>query len=346
MDTPAEHVARAGGVDALNALLGRVAAAHGLGPVRRYSVINVGYEDCNVALDCHAGRFVLKVFSSVRTHAAAARVVDVVAHAMKIGVRHPRLLLDETGVGLHTDQVSGRRYMVMEFVHGQTFHDLDRPPTDDELREVIAQAALIHSLDLDPGFVFDPWAVPNISALSETVRSHIDPDTMAVVDFAARRMRELDPRGLPHVLIHGDMTRGNILLAATGEVVVLDFAVANRYPRIQELAVIAANLMHGDRRPLRDRAHGLADMYDKHHRLGSEERVALERYTHAAVAMEFLGAARARFVNGDPSEETTRLLKLGRTGLEMVHAELAAEGDAARIAHGRTDRPDTNGPYP
>lgn len=185
----------------------------------------------------------------------------------------------------------------------------------------MAQAALFHSLAADVDFVFDPWAVPNIFTLSETVRPLIEPELMALIDLAAAGMRGVEPRRLPHVLIHGDLTKGNVLITTAGTVTVLDFAVANRYPRIQELAVMAANLMHGDHRPLRERARLLAAMYGEHDQLNRQEQDALVRYTHAAVAMEFLGAARERYVKGNTSEETTRLLELGEAGLRMVGIE-------------------------
>lgn len=323
MEVPPVHTARVGGGDALNGILRRVAEGCRLGSIRGCSVIDVGYEDCNVDLHTDGGRFVVKVFASSREQAMASRVVRIVQRAIKVGVRHPRLLPDGSGESLHTDPVTGRQYLVMEFAEGRTCHDLGRPPTDDELRQVVAQAVLFHSLDADVDFVFDPWAVPNIFNLSETVRPLVEPELMALVDLAAAGMLSVDPRRLPHVLIHGDLTKGNVLINTTGKVTVLDFAVANRYPRVQELAVIAANLMHGDPRPLRERARLLAVMYGEHDHLSRQERAALVRYTHAAVAMEFLGAARERHIKGNTSAETTRLLELGEAGLRMVGNEVA-----------------------
>jgi Ser/Thr protein kinase RdoA (MazF antagonist) len=323
-EVPAETAARVGGGQELDALLESVAATYGLGGIRSYSVISVGYEDCNIDLRTDTGRFVVKVFASARESGVAARTVRLVEKAMEAGVSHPRLLRGREGA-LRVHHGSGNRYVVMEFVEGATFLELDRPPTDDELREVVAQAVLIHSLDMDATFVFDPWAVPNIFTLSETVRRLLDAETEALVDLVAAGVRGVESARLPHALIHGDLTKGNVLRASTGRIVVLDFAVANRFPRVQELAVVAANLMHGDPRPLRDRAQLLADLYsahDAHDSLSPAERIVLEKYTYAAAAMEFLGAVRERFIKGNQSQETTLLLELGRAGLRMAGAEL------------------------
>jgi Ser/Thr protein kinase RdoA (MazF antagonist) len=119
----------------------------------------------------------------------------------------------------------------------------------------------IHRINAHPPFVLDPWAVSNLASLSQELagvleqRRHVD---AALTEFAP-----IDRPVLPAVLIHGDLTKGNVLISepsvlprrASGAaipaapvgagVVIVDFAVANRLPRVQELAVIAANLCHG-----------------------------------------------------------------------------------------------------
>ncbi len=57
----------------------------------------------------------------------------------------------------------------------------------------------------------------------------------------------------PVMAITCDLTKGNVLRSADGEIFLLDFAVASQYPRIQEIAVIAANLMHGCQSSLEQR---------------------------------------------------------------------------------------------
>lgn len=76
----------------------------------------------------------------------------------------------------------------------------------DQLGQAVEQAALIHSPEANPG-------------------SHVYAGAMTVVDAAAAPMRGIDPDSLLQAFIHGDMTKGNIILAGTGEVVVLDLAV-------------------------------------------------------------------------------------------------------------------------
>jgi len=99
---------------------------------------------------------------------------------------------------------------------------------------------------------------------------------------------------------------------------ILDFSVSNWYPRIQELAVISANLLHEENGSLsfRDKIKLVSDEYDKINPLTVDEKKHLYAYALAGVAMEFLGAYQEKFINGNDTEETEYWLNLGRNGLK------------------------------
>jgi Ser/Thr protein kinase RdoA (MazF antagonist) len=294
----------------------------GLGICGRYSIVNVGYEDCNVDVQADAGRYLVKVFAAHRPAGLAARTVTIIEHAIAAGVAHPRLVPDRTGHTLHRDSPTDNEYIVMDYINGSTFYDLRRPPDVSELQMVVQQAVRVHSVDLSPVFVSDPWAVPNLVPLLTRVADHLDPHDRALAQRAVQAMRGVNAAALTWTLIHADMTKGNFIRTATGELAVLDFSVANRFPRIQELAVIAANLMHGDGTPLLARAQLVADLYSGHQPLSRPERQALAAYTFAAAAMEYLGAIYERHVKGNDSPETDYIMDLGRAGLHAGGAEL------------------------
>jgi Ser/Thr protein kinase RdoA (MazF antagonist) len=119
------------------------------------------------------------------------------------------------------------------------------------------------------------------------------------------------------------MTKGNLIRSPAGPIAVLDFSVASRFPRIQELAVVAANLLHGDEAPpLLGRVQLVADLYSEYAPLSGAERRALVPYTVAAAAMELLGAVYERHSRGNDSSETDYVMELGRAGLRAGAAEL------------------------
>jgi len=224
-------------------LVAHVAADYGLGEVGDWSVLATGYEDCNVDLRARQARVVIKVFAVGRPAGIAARTAGLIDAVRQAGVRHPRLHADAAGNQVHS--YDGHRLLVMDFAPGRTFYDLGRPPDQAELARVVEQAARIHACGARPERVFDSWAIANLVPLAGQVGDLLDSRQRRLVDGAIAELARVDFWSLPVTLIHADLTAGNVLLGPDGEITVLDFALANRWPRLQELAVIAASLLHG-----------------------------------------------------------------------------------------------------
>ncbi len=295
-------------------LLSRVATAYQLGSVHDWAVLTTGYEDCN--LDLQAGqRVVVKVFATGR-ETIACRTAGIIEHARCSGVCHPRLHRDTDGRLVHHE--AGHAVLVMDHVAGSTVYDLARAPTGDELAMLLEQAARLHTAPVphEPMFVDDPWAITNLVLLARQTTELLDVEQQHLIDRAVAAIEGVDRAALPTALIHADLTQGNVLLSDDGVVTVLDFGVANRFPRVQELAVVAANLTHGDPTPLPERAERIAHLYSTTSPipLSETEHVAMRAYCRAAAAMEFLAALR-EWHRGNDSPETSMLVELGLAGL-------------------------------
>jgi len=295
-------------------LVEHVADAFRLGPVADWSVIATGYEDCNVDLRTGRARVVVKVFAAGRPAWIADRTASVIADVTAAGVRHPPLRADAAGAFVHG--YDGHRLLVMDYAPGQTFYDLGRPPDDAELARVVEQAARIHATDVYPEPVFDSWAIANLVPLAAQVGDLLDAEQRRLVDQAIAELARVEFTSLPTRLIHADLTAGNVLLSPEGEITVLDFALANRWPRLQELAVIAASLLHGSPEPLPARMDKVARLYSAAvpQPLTSAERAALPAVGRAAAAMELLGGLN-QWRLGNRGPETDSLIDIGTAGL-------------------------------
>lgn len=295
-------------------LVTHVAEEYSLGAVRNWAIIATGYEDCNIEIRHDPFRVVVKVFAFGRPPAIAERTAGLITRARAAGVRHPRLYPDAAGRLVH--EYDGHQLIVMDFAPGRTFYELGRPPAGEELAGVVEQAVRIHSVDAHPDPVFDPWAIGNLVPLAEQVRGLLDDEQRRLVEAAVAGITSLDWAALPEALIHADLTAGNVLLGSDGSISVLDFALANRWPRLQEIAVIAASLLFGSPDPIAARMSEVASLYSSlaPMPLTAMEWDALHVFGRAAAAMELLGGL-SQWEQGNRGAETDSLIEIGTAGL-------------------------------
>jgi Ser/Thr protein kinase RdoA (MazF antagonist) len=291
-----------------------VAEEYGIGGERVWSVLTTGYEDCNVRVEAGTFGVVVKIFAADRPDWIAERTADLILRAQAAGVRHPRLHPDTAGRLVHS--FDGHRLVVMDLARGQTFYDLGRPPERAELAAVVEQAVRIHSVDAHPEPVFDSWAIANLIPLAGKVSGLLSAQQSRLVDRAVEEMGDLGWAALPEALVHADLTAGNVLLGSDGSVSVLDFALANRWPRLQEIAVIAASLLHGSPEPLPSRMSAVASLYSAAAPvpLTDAELGVLHVFGRAAAAMELLGGLN-QWQQGNRGVETDSLIEIGTAGL-------------------------------
>ncbi len=301
----------------LTPIIERICDAYGVGRLTASSIVEVGYEDCNVVIETDQAKYVAKMFAKTRTPEDITRYTATMEKVIQAGVNHPELLTTDTGETTYSD--SGITLVLMRFVQGESFLELDRSPSDEERNAVLQQAAKINAIDYEPPYLFDSWAIPNIHAMFEKVKQYIQPGDLPLVERAINGYDAIPVGELPHCFVHGDFTKANVIKGPDGKIYILDFSVANRYPRIQELAVIVANLLHDNGEVnLGQKCEQVADEYNEFNPITNQERKHLPAYALAGVAMEFMGAHQEKFMNGNDTEETDYWLSLGRNGLRKA----------------------------
>ena len=70
-------------------LVGEICDAYGIGEPLNSSVIEVGYEDCNVIIETEQGRYLAKMFAKTRAQSEINRYADTIRHVVEAGVNQP-----------------------------------------------------------------------------------------------------------------------------------------------------------------------------------------------------------------------------------------------------------------
>ncbi|MCX6807897.1 MAG: phosphotransferase [Patescibacteria group bacterium] len=210
----------------LDPVIRRICDAYKIGKLISFSVIESGYEDCNVIVNTDGGKFVAKIFSKIRSKENIARYVTIIEKAIEAGVCHPLLIKTDSDNAVYTDnEANGISLILMKFIEGKPFIELNRIPDADELKMIIEQAVRINRIDYHPSYLFDSWAIPNIKTTLEKVEKFISPEDLRLIKLAAAEYFKIPIDKLPHCFVHGDFTKTNVFKGNDGKIYILDFSV-------------------------------------------------------------------------------------------------------------------------
>jgi len=304
----------------IQALMSKVAADYHIGKYLSHKIIPVGYEDFNAILETDLGKYFIKVFASFRSLENIQRYIAIIEHVLRAGVKHPQLL-ESTNTHFRTICVNSKQVSIclMGYIDGKTFYEWKSKPTKEERKLLIKQAALINKIDFHPSYIPDSWSVDRFLQEYGKKRAFLKPQDQKTIDPIATEFSKLQIKKLPHALVHGDLISTNIMRNKNGKLYIIDFSVANWYPRIQELAVLFCDLMFDPEnlRSFQDTYKWTIAEYQKYIKLTAEEMAALPIYTRTAHAMHIIGATWERS-QGNTEGENNHWLILGRKGLELT----------------------------
>lgn len=303
----------------ISQVIKRLSNVYDIGNVVDFSIIEIGFEDCNIIITTKEKKYVVKIFSKERTKEDILRYSKIMEEAFKSGANHPELLKTIKGDLVFSDSQANNISMVlMKFINGKTFLETNSTPDIEDLKNIINQVVKISEIKYKPPYVFDSWAIPNIKEVFNEIKSDLSSNDLHLLERVIDLYLDIPMKKLPHCFVHGDITKANVLKGDNGVLYILDFSVSNWYPRIQELAVISANLLYSedDSKTLKDRVDLVISEYEKLSTLSADEKLYLYNYSLAGVAMEFMGAFREKFIKGNTGEETDYWLNLGRNSLE------------------------------
>ncbi len=288
-----------------------------LGALIAWDVIEVGLEDSNIKLNTEKGEYLFKGYASSRPQSEIDRYDEIFAAITKNNIPHPKLM-DKGNKFVH--EINSVQFSVYEWVAGKSFYQLGRVPDNTELKTIVGIAANLNKLPVQPTFLHDSWAVYNLPKAFDESKDQLNESDKSLVKKAVEIYSGVIHDSLPHAFVHGDITQQNLILADNGEIFLIDFGVANYYPRIQELALMVA-LLIDKTEPVIDRINKLVAEYETHIKLTDAEKQAIFPYVVASQAMEILGVYRERS-KGSNLKELDYWINIGRSGLKLSFAEL------------------------
>jgi hypothetical protein len=143
----------------LKPFLQKICNDFNLGKYHSFEIIPIGYEDFNLKIAADKGAFFVKIFAASRSEEECERYVEIINQTLSNGVSEPKLYKHNQKF---LYKMSDDRLVVMEYIEGKTFYELQTTPTNDEIEFIIKQVTLINTTKLKPSFVYDHWAITNL----------------------------------------------------------------------------------------------------------------------------------------------------------------------------------------
>lgn len=300
-----------------------VSSDYGLGKYKSHDVKQNGYEDFNLILQTLNSLVFVKCFASWRTEEGYLRYLDIIQDAKAGGVRTPALYKNQKGIFVDTVSLGGSEdnLCVMEYLDGGNIWESKNPITKIEQTEIVAQAAKINMTNSAPVFVKDSWAILNIGKKYEENKERISSSERPLIEHLIVQLQSVDIASLPQAFVHGDIRSTNVMRHSDGKLHIIDFSVANVYPRIIEFAVLCCDILFNPDKP--------ADFYDTYKwelseyakagiALTKEELAVLPLFVRLSHAMNVLGGSSVDATNFISKAETKHWLELGKKGLHFT----------------------------
>lgn len=304
----------------LGQFFGKATGDYGLGSLISYDPILQGYEDFNVKVKTDLGKYLFKVMGDFRTDEEAWQYADVIETVVNNGIAHPKIYKSVQGNLLYRTDLNGVdiRLVVMDYVDGKDFFQLKEKPTKEEAIFLVGQAAKISKINLKPEYVYDGWAIPNFLKEYNDIKDKIDSDDLNYLEPLASNFSKLGIEKLPHCFVHGDLIATNVIRSDDSGLFIIDFAVANYYPRIQELAVLLCDLLFvEDKEKYLENYKLVLETYQKEVKLEQKEIDLLPTFIKLAHAMHIVPATREK-IKGNLLPENDFWLNSGQKGIRLA----------------------------
>ncbi len=293
---------------------------YNLGEFKSNELILIGYEDFNFILETSNGKFMVKVFAKLRNLEDCERYIEIMEKAIEKGIATPKLLKSTQG-HLYVSEIDNTklRLCVSEFIDGKTLFELKTKLNNEEITFIANQAAMINSIDLKPKTLYDEWAITNFLKEFEKKKVALSKEDLEIIEPLVNKFKELKIDNLPHSFVHGDIITTNVMKDSDNKLWIVDFSVSNYYPRIQELAVIACNLLFDENSKENSERNFKTALneYIKITPLTKSELNALPTYIELAHAMHLLSANYEKVEKNNLSEENEYWLNQGKKGLKQ-----------------------------
>ena len=305
----------------LEILSQEVCKQYNLGDFVDNQLIKIGYEDYNYILTTSKGKFVVKVFSNLRTDKDCQNLADRGSIPHKHVFSCPKIY-GTTQSNLLITTVNGVKFrlLVMDYINGKDFFTLDELPSEEELKVIAQETAKLNLIDYRPEFIYDKWAIVNFEKEYLKNKKYLSGKYKTLIEQVYNEFKTIDFSRLKYGFVHGDIIETNILRDSKNKLWFIDFSVSNYLPRIVDLAVSICDLcLDLDNIEIsKQRTQTFLAEYEKVYPLTNYEIEALKIFLKCHQAITIIQTTKEKVEDKNLSEENLKFLNKAKKGLDLL----------------------------
>ena len=237
-----------------------------------YRIIDLGYEDFNYVLHTTNKNYFVKIMNTDRTDGSCDRLVKILSIALNNNINVPKLYeFDNSYLYKYIKDDFELKLIVMEYIKGFTFYELERDLHNEEIKEVVTMAANLNKINFEiKDYFYDEWTLTNLVEEFEKKKEFLSINDFSQVSEIVEKYKEIHFEKFPYAYIHGDIQKANLILGK--EIYLIDFSDFNYLPRIIEIIILIVGLcLSKDRSETIEKINILLNTYNKLNSLEKKE---------------------------------------------------------------------------
>ena len=307
----------------LSNISNKICEEYNLGNYKSDKLVEIGYEDFNYILTTSTGKFFVKILYNGRDEKESKDYLERLINICSSDISFPKLLKSINNNYLYELIIDNVKYriFVFEYIDGNNIFELGIELSNDEIKSIARQIDLIHRINFKPEFIYDSWAINSFPKEYEKKKNVIPDKHKNKVKELLIKYNNIDFNNLPHAFVHDDLMNTNIMKDKNNKLWIIDIAVSNYLPRIQDLVVASCNLcMTSDKETSYKRISALLNEYMINNKLSNYEKEVFKIMFDISNAM-FLMQSSYQMSIGNNSKETEFWYNKGLNGLEFSDSE-------------------------
>ena len=211
----------------------------------------------------------------------------------------------------------------MEYIEGNNYVELNISPSDDDIREIIKQIAIIHNYKLKSDYIYDPWTLINYNIEFDNKKEYLYTEDLDRLTILRNKYNDINFSKLTYSFVHGDISYYNTIKDKNNKLWIVDFASSNNLPRIVDLVEFICDFCtdFSNINQTKRRIKLVITEYEKHHKLTTYEKEIFPLFFELANGIGIIQTSYQDRIDNN-SNENNYWLDISRKGLNISSDEL------------------------